>query len=142
MSRNSTFDFIGVQTVKINNTEYEKLPFTAELTAVIRRVGSDYEGFNLPIMLSLCKILKSTERNFSSRKTGGTMTRSFRSDSYIPQISCRRHVGYFKTSKTILIMNSAKSHLGDNVGNCLKNERIDTKYILCSEVSLLLLLAN
>ena len=48
--RQSTFNFEGVQTVKIKITGHEKLRFTVVLLIGIRRNGSSYEAFRLPVM--------------------------------------------------------------------------------------------
>lgn len=49
--RSSTFDFKGVNTVKMKTTGNEKLRFTVALTAGVKRVGNEFSAVRLPPML-------------------------------------------------------------------------------------------
>ena len=45
----------------------------------------------------------------------GTMKYSMKKETYVKRIWKRRPYGFFNTGKSILLMDSAKSHLGDEV---------------------------
>ena len=132
--RNSTIDVKGVKTVKLKTTGYERLRFTAVLTAGVQRPQNGYRTFRLPIMFISKNLKKAPKGNFPvgtviEGSKGGTMTHAFMMGSYIPRILCRRPGGYFKSLSTLLIMDSAKFHLGEKVEESLKKEDVSVKYI-------------
>ena len=51
----------------------------------------------------------------SLAQSGGTMKCSMMKETYVKRIWKRRPGGFFNTGKSILLMDSAKSHLGDEV---------------------------
>ena len=66
LPRCSTYDFGGVNTVKVGTTGNEKMRFTAVLTAGVKKQGDSYKAIKLPPMLifkNLKKVPKGTFPN-------------------------------------------------------------------------------
>ena len=61
---NSTIDVKGVKTVKLKTTGYEKLRFSAVLTAGVQRLQNGYCAFRLPIMFIFKNLKKAPKGNF------------------------------------------------------------------------------
>lgn len=118
MPSSVTFDLKGVQTVKVRTTGNEKLRFTVVLTAGVRKVDDHYEAITLPPMVIFKNLAKAPKGKFPKGMViegtkGGTMKRGIMKDCYGPQLWKKRPGSFFQQPKSLLIMDSAKSHLGD-----------------------------
>ena len=91
---------------------------TTVLTAGVRKIDDHYEGISLPPMVIFKNLTKGPKGNFPKGMAiestkGGTMRRSIMQDRYGPELWRNRAGCFFQQSKSLLIMDSAKSHLGD-----------------------------
>ena len=59
---------------------------------------------------------------------GGTIKRGMMLDKYNGMFN-KRPGCFFKQTKSLLIMDTAKSHMGDEVGSAFQNLETDVKYI-------------
>ena len=85
--RSTTYDFSGVQTVKVATTGHEKLRFTAVLTAGVQKQGDEYKAFKLPPMIIFKNLKKAPKGTYPpgmviEGSNGGTMTRDMMLDKY------------------------------------------------------------
>ena len=107
--RTATFDTNGVSTVKVNTTDYEKLRFTALLTAGVQScIGGTFKPFLLPSLAIFKNLKKSPASTFPPGivvlgTKGGTMSKDIMTKDLDD--------GYFQTVKSTLLIDSAKSHL-------------------------------
>ena len=133
--RSKTFDFRGVQIVKIKTTGHENLRFTAALTAGVKRTSDgDYKTIRLPPLLIFKNLKKPPEGKFPSGivvlgSKGGTMRTQFMLDSYIPQIYKRRPGNFFNSPKSLFVMDSTTCHLSDDIPKKFRTANADVKYI-------------
>ena len=131
--RSTTYDFSGIQTVKVATTGHEKLRFTAVLTAGVQKQGDEYKAFKLPPMLIFKNLKKAPKGTYPpgmviEGSKGGTMTRVMMLDKYNGLFK-KRPGCFFKQTKSLLIMDTARSHMGDEVGSAFQNLETDVKYI-------------
>ena len=63
------------------------------------------------------------------RSKGGTMKCSMTKETYVKRICKRRPGGFFNTGKSIWVMGSAKSHLGDEVEQAFTDVNSSIKII-------------
>lgn len=77
--RSSTFDFKGVNTVKMKTTGNGKLRFTVALTAGVKRVGNEFSAVRLPPMLIFKNLKKAPKGKFP-------MEQNFMVNTFIPKI--------------------------------------------------------
>ena len=133
MPSSTTFDLKGVKTVKVRTTDNEKLRFTAVLIAGVRKISVHYEGISLPPLVIFKNLTKTPRGNFPKGMViegtkGGTMKRSIMRDLYGPELWKNRPGCFFQQPKSLLIMDSAKSHLGD-VPEFLTRYNTECKFI-------------
>ena len=100
----STFDFKGVNTVKMKTTGNDKFRFTAVLTAGVKKVGSEFSAVRLPPMLIFKNLKKAPKGKFPPGMAvlgskGETMTQNFMVNTFSPKISKRRPGGFFNTGQ-------------------------------------------
>ena len=110
----------GVQTVKVKTTGADRLCFTVALTAGVKKTENGFTPFRLPPLLIFKNLVKAPQGKYLMGMTvlgskGATMKYSMMKETYVKHIWKRRPGGFFNTGKSILLMDSAKSHLGDEV---------------------------
>ena len=133
--RSTTCDFRGVQTVKIKTTGYEKLRFTAALTAGVQRTSDGgYKAIKLSPLLIFKNLKKPPKGKFPSGMVvlgskGGTMHTNFMINSYIPQIYKRRPGNFFNSPESIFIMDNATCHRSEDIVTKFRSANTDVKYI-------------
>ena len=118
--RSSTIDKKGVQTVKVMTTDAERLRFTVALTPGVEKAENGLTPFRLPPLLIFKTLVKAPPGKYPAgiavlSSKNGTMKYSMKKETYVKRIWKRRPYGFFNTGKSILLMDSAKSHLGDEV---------------------------
>ena len=119
----------GVQTVKVKTTGAECLHFTLALTAGVKKTENGFTPFRLTPLLIFKNLVKAPPGKYPAGmadlglKTGGggregggwAMKCSMMKETYVKCICKRRPGGFFNTGKSILLMDLAKSYLGDEV---------------------------
>ena len=139
----STFDFKGVNTVKMKTTGNEKLRFTAVLTAGVKKVGDEFSAVRLPLMLIFKNLKKAPKGKFPPGMAvlgskGGTMTQKFMVNTFFPKIWKRRPGGFFNTGQSMLLIDSAICHLNGSIPEALTaTSNTDFKYIDTGMIPLL-----
>ena len=118
--RPSNIDKKGVQTVKVMTTDAERLRFTVASTPGVEKAENGLNPFRLPPLLIFKTLVKAPPGKYPARMAvlsskNGTMKYSMKKETYVKRIWKRRPYGFFNTGKSILLMDSAKSHLGDEV---------------------------
>ena len=118
--RSSTIDKKGVQTVKVMTTDADRLRFTVALTPGVEKAENGLIPFRLPPLLIFKTLVKAPPGKYPAgmavlSSKNGTMKYSMKKETYVKRIWKRRPYGFFNTGKSILLMDSAKSHLGDEV---------------------------
>ena len=118
--RSSTIDKKGVQAVKVMTTGAERLRFTVASTPGVKKAENGFTPFRLPPLLIFKTLVKAPPGKYPGRMAAlgsknGTMKCSMMKETYVKCIWKRRPYGFFNTGKSILLMDSAKSHLGDEV---------------------------
>ena len=118
--RSSTIDKKGVQAVKVMTTGAERLRFTVASTPGVKKAENGFTPFRLPPLLIFKTLVKAPPDKYPARMAAlgsknGTMKYSMMKETYVKCIWKRRPYGFFNTGKSILLMDSAKSHLGDEV---------------------------
>ena len=111
-----------VQSVKIKTTGAERLHFTVALTAGVKKAENEFTLF-LFLPLLIFKVLVKAPPGkypagmtvFGSKGGEGAMKCSMMKKTYLKRIWKRKPGGFFNTEKSILLMDSGKSHLGDKV---------------------------
>ena len=108
--RSTTYDFSGVQTVKVATTGHEKLRFTAVLTVGVQKQGDEYKPFKLPPMIIFKNLKKAPKGTYPpgmviEGSKGGTMTRDMMLDKYNGLFK-KRPGCFFKQKKSLLIMDN------------------------------------
>ena len=130
-----TFDFRGVQTLKIKSIGHETLRFTAALTAGVKCASDGgYKAIRLSPLLIFKNMKKPPQGKFPSGivvlgSKGGTMRTQFMLDSYIPQIYKRRPGNFLNSPKCLFGMDSATFHLSDDIPKKFRTANTDVKYI-------------
>ena len=118
--QSSTIDKTGVQTVKFKVTGAEHLRFTVALAAGVKKTENGFTPFRLPLWLIFKNLVKAPPGKYPAGMAvlgskGATMKCSMMKETYVKRIWKRRQGGFFNTGKSILLIDSAKSHLGDEV---------------------------
>ena len=119
----------------METTGREKLQYTVVLTAgVLQKDSSGWEAIHLPPMMIFKNLVNAPKGQFPKDfvvvgSKGGTMTSEFMVKEYIPKIISRRPGALFKSKKTLLILDSARANLTDEVKEKMKKEKIDWKAI-------------
>ena len=132
--RSSTIDKKGVQTVKVKTTRVERLRFTVALTAGVKKTENGFSPFRLPPLLIFKNLVKPPPGKYPAGMAvlgskRGTMKCSMMKGTYVKCICKRRPRGFFNTGKSILLMDSAKSHLGDEVEQAFTDVNSSIKII-------------
>ena len=132
--RSSTIDKKGVQTVKVKTTGAERLRFSVALTAGVKKTENGFTPFPLPPLLIFKNLVKAPPGKYPAGMAvfgskGGTMKCSMMKETYVKRIWKRRPGGFFNTGKSILLMDSAKSHLGDEVEQAFTDVNSSIKII-------------
>ena len=118
----------------METTDREKLWYTVVLTAgVLRKDSGGWEVIRLPPMI-FKNLVNAPKGQFPKDfvvvgSKGGTMTSEFMVKEYIPKILYWRPGALLKSKKTLLILDSARAHLTDEVKEKMKKEKIDWKAI-------------
>ena len=133
MPRNATFDITGVKSVKVKTTGYEKLRFTTVLSVGLAREGDILRPFRLPPMVMFKNLKKAPKGKFPpgvvvTGSKGGSMTTKFLVNDYI-KVFKRRPGGFFSSKDTLLIMDRATSHTGEEVISKFTSLNTDIEYI-------------
>ena len=100
----------------------------------VQKVGEGWRGFRLPLMLIFKNLLNPPKGNFppgmlALGSKGGSMTHEFMKTSFVPKILSRRTGGYFHSLSTLLLLDSASSHIGPEVESKMAKEHINCKII-------------
>ena len=133
--RSSTIDKKGVQTIKVKTTGTERLRFTVALTARVKKTENGFTPFRLPPLLLFKDLVKAPPGKypagmaFLGSKRGVTMKCSMMKETSVKLIWKRRPGGFFNIGKPILLMDSAKSHLGDEVEKAFTDVNSSIKII-------------
>ena len=101
-------------------TGAERLRFTVASTPGVKKAENGFTPFRLPPLLIFKTLVKAPPGKYPGRMAAlgsknGTMKCSMMKETYVKCIWKRRPYGFFNTGKSILLMDSAKSHLGDEV---------------------------
>ena len=113
--RAGSYDFKGVQSIKLKTTVNEKLRFTVALTAGVQRTTNGFKAVRFPPLLIFKNLKKAPKGHFVPGvcvfgSKGGTMTQKMMLESYLPKILKRRPGGYFNSAPALTIMDSAICH--------------------------------
>ena len=132
--RSSNIDKKGVQTVKVKTTGAERLRYTVALTAGVKKTENGFTPFRLPPLLIFKTLVKAPPGKYPAGMAvlgskNGTMKYSMMKETYVKRIWKRRPYGFFNTGKSILLMDSAKSHLGDEVEQAFTDVNSSIKII-------------
>ena len=132
--RPSTIDKNGVQTGKVTTTGAGRLRFTVALTAGVKKTENGSTPFRLPPLLIFKNLVKAPSGKYPAGMAvlgskGGTVKCSMMKETYVKRIWKRRPGGLFNTGKSILLMDSAKSHLGDEVEQAFTDVKSSIKII-------------
>ena len=110
-----------MHTVKVKTTGVEHLRFTVALTTGVKKTENGFTPFQLPPLLIFKNLVKDPPGKYLAgmavlgSKRGGTMKCSMMKETYVKLIWKRMPGGFFNTGKSTLLMDSAKSHLSDEV---------------------------
>ena len=122
--RSSPIDKKEVQAVKGKTTGAKRLHFTVALTAGVKKIENGFTPFRLPPLLIFKNLVKAPPGKYlagmavlgSKWGTGEGGNEIFMmKETYMKRIWKRRPGGFFNTGKSILLMDSTKIHLGDEV---------------------------
>ena len=130
----STFDTKGVSTIKIKTTGHEKLRFTVALTAGVYHENEIFVPFVLPPLVIFKNLTKAPSGKFPPGMVilgtkGGSMKRDIMVKEFISKIWARCPGGYFKTGKSVILLDSHQSHFGKEVDQAFELSNTTTKMI-------------
>ena len=133
LPRSTTYDFEGVKTVKVGTTGNEKMSFTAVLTAGVQKQGDHYKAIKLPPLLIFKNLKKAPKGTFPNHMIvegtkGGTMRNDLIITKYASVLN-KRPGCYFQQINTLLVMDAAQSHKGDEVISAFNKLNTKVKYI-------------
>ena len=115
-------------------TGAERLRFTVASTPGVKKAENGFTPFRLPPLLIFKTLVKAPPDKYPARMAvlgskNGTMKYSMMKETYVKCIWKRRPYGFFNTGKSILLMDSAKSHLGDEVEQAFTDVNSSIKII-------------
>ena len=120
--------------MKVKTTGHECLRFKVALTAGVKKTENGYSAFRLPPLIIFKNLTKAPVGKYPPGmqvlgSKGGTITQSMMTETYVPKIWKRRPGGFFNSGKSLLLMDSAKSHLGEEVKRAFVDQSSDVKII-------------
>ena len=123
MPSSKTIDFTGVKTVMSKTTVYEKLRFSVALTILS-------SGRKLPPLIIFKNLKKVPKGKYPKDVVvtvakGGSMTNQIMTQSFIPEVWNKRTGRLFR-KRSLLVMDTVKSHYNVNVKNSLRQQNTVT----------------